>query len=95
MSKSVYTKEYKKQAIALCESLGSVVKAAQQLGIKESTLYNWKKPSAGISTKKVDSSETLNAEEELKLLRKENAELKKVNTILKAAAAFFSQDHLK
>ena len=34
-------------------------------------------------------------EEELKRLRKEVEELKKVNYILKRAAAFFSQDHLK
>jgi transposase-like protein len=33
--------------------------------------------------------------EELLRLRKEVSELKKVNHILKSAAAFFSQDHLK
>ena len=36
-----------------------------------------------------------NAAEELARLRRENNELRKVNHILKAAAAFFSQDHLK
>ena len=34
-------------------------------------------------------------QEEIKRLRTEVTELKKVNHILKAAAAFFSQDHLK
>jgi hypothetical protein len=33
--------------------------------------------------------------EEFKRLKAENDKLKKVNQILKAAAAFFSQDHLK
>ena len=33
--------------------------------------------------------------DEVRRLQREVAELKKVNHILKAAAAFFSQDHLK
>ena len=43
------------------------------------------------NTKKVK----VNYEEENRRLQAENAELKKVNHILKAAAAFFSRDHLK
>jgi transposase-like protein len=34
-------------------------------------------------------------EEELNRLRRENQQLQKANYILKQAAAFFSQDHLK
>jgi len=34
-------------------------------------------------------------QEELRRLRKEVSELKQVNILLKSAAAFFSQDHLK
>ena len=39
--------------------------------------------------------EKVNLEEENRRLVKENKELKDVNYILKKAAAFFSQDHLK
>ena len=39
--------------------------------------------------------EAVSQEQELKRLRKENEEQKKVIYILKRAAAFFSQDHLK
>jgi transposase-like protein len=45
--------------------------------------------------KKSDSKSKSVLEAENKRLQRENEELKKVNYILKRAAAFFSQDHLK
>lgn len=92
-----YTGEFKRQAIALANDLGSVSAAAKQLGIPKVCLYDWRlklEGRVGKSTEiKTTGMET--DAEELKRLRKENAELKKVNHILKSAAAFFSQDHLK
>jgi len=100
MTRVQHTKEFKLQAVDLAEQLGSIAKAAKQLGIPESSLYNWKtkyKPNM-----KLDRNHSASAvpnssveSEEVKRLRKENEELKKVNYILKRAAAFFSQDHLK
>ncbi len=97
MKRRKYTVEFKKQAIELAESLGSVPKAAEQLGIGDDIIYSWRHALKLTSPKEIVSVKdqmTLD-KEELQKLRRENAELKKVNHILKAAAAFFSQDHLK
>lgn len=85
-----YTDEFKKQAIQLAEDLGSVAKAAKQLGVAHSNLHNWHaKLNAGSAAGEVKATG-----EENKRLRKEVAELKKVNHILRAAAAIFTRDHL-
>lgn len=90
-----YTEEFKKQAVELAESLGNRRKAAEQLGIASSCLYTWQMKFGTLKkfskVKEISFDET----EELKRLRRENGELKKINHILKSAAAFFSQDHLK
>jgi transposase len=87
-----YSDEFKRQAVELASRVGPT-EAARKLGIVDGNIHNWtkkfgeKRPSVVM----VSSAQ----EEEIKRLRKENADLKKANTILKAAAAFFSQDHLK
>ena len=89
-----YTQEFKQQAVELANSLGCVKKAADQLGIPDVNIHCWKKKLNIQNLSKNPS--TLSAEqEELRKLRKEVAELKQSNLILKTAAAFFSQDHLK
>lgn len=93
-----YTTEFKEQAVRLAEHLGSVLKAARHLGVSEANVYNWKMKSKNGKLKDLKNSMSIQAEnpdEELKRLRKEVDELKQVNYILKRAAAFFSQDHLK
>jgi transposase len=88
--------EFKRQAVKLAESLGSVMKAAKQLGIPDVNIHSWRKKlreSEGASSKLTVSTSL--ESEEIKKLRRENEELKQVNLILKTAAAFFSQDHLK
>ena len=96
-----YTAEFKQQALRLAEDLGSRRIAAERLGISQANLSNWSAKmkedgqlrNSKNSVRKPSEGET--QEQELKRLRKENEELKKVNYILKRAAAFFSQDHLK
>lgn len=88
-----YAIEFKQQAVELAESLGSATAAARQLGISDASIYAWKQKFGKVKTSFLDVN--LPEAEELKRLRKENIELKKVNHILKGAAAFFSQDHLK
>ena len=86
------TKEFQIQALNLVKELGSFTKAANQLGIGDSLLHAWrKKYSFDINSKIKDAALSVVETEEIKRLRKENEELKKVNYILKRAAAFFSQ----
>lgn len=94
--KRKYTNEFKIQALNLVKELGSYASAAKQLGVKDSVLHAWKKKyNYSIDLKSKNAATAIAETEEVRRLRKENEELKKVNYILKKAAAFFSQDHLK
>lgn len=96
MKNKTYTKEFKKQAVELAESLGSKKAAARQLGVSDASIHNWTvQMKNGGKLSAPNPSLTPGEAEELRRLRKEVSDLKKVNQILKAAAAFFSQDHLK
>jgi transposase len=97
-----YTSEFKHQALQLAKDLGSIAAASKKLGVPVSSMHGWsnrmKKQGIEVSSNKqvVSSAKLTESEaEELKRLRKENIDLKKTNIILKQAAAFFSQDHLK
>ena len=93
--KKEYTIEFKRQAVELAETLGSGVAAGKQLGISDSLIYSWRARFKQGDASGNGSMLSLEEQEELKRLRRENSELKKVNYILKRAAAFFSQDQLK
>lgn len=95
MSRKHYTKEFKIQALELANQVGSMAEAGRQLGVRDSLLHVWKKKYDSGSQSKAGTAEVLTESAETRRLRKENEELKKVNYILKRAAAFFSQDHLK
>ena len=88
-----FTEEFKRQAIELSEELGSITKAAKELGINESQIRTWKKKST--TEKSLQAADPSFSIEEFKRLQRENEKQKKVIHILKSAAAFFSQDHLK
>ncbi len=94
--KSKYSKEYRLDALELVNQLGSYAEAARQLGITDSLLHSWKTKYKFSMKKDSEKAENITPELiELQRLKKEIEELKKVNYILKRAAAFFSQDHLK
>lgn len=99
MGSRSYTKEFKRQAVELAESLGSSSKAADQLGIPKQSLFTWQSKLIKSSTKSgTDANGVSNdsaVHDELRRLRREVSELRQVNLLLKSAAAFFSQDHLK
>ena len=87
-----YTLEFKQQAVELASRIGAS-RSAKQLGISVSNIQNWKAKTDELAPK--DKILKVNLEEENRLLRKKVKELEQVNLILKKAAAFFSQDHLK
>ena len=98
MKSKKYTDEFKIQAVKLAEELGSITEASRQLGIGDVNIHNWRKK----FSKNVVVSATRKPEvkpdeqtKEILGLQQEVIHLKKVNHILKSAAAFFSQDHLK
>jgi transposase len=89
-----YAPEFKQQAINLADEMGSIAGAAKKLGLNKATVYAWVTKAEGVVTK-APAVAGESPEQELARLRQENQDLKKANIILKSAAAFFSQDHLK
>ena len=92
-TRRTFTPEFKSQAVQLAKDLKSPTEAGRQLNVSESVIRVWMKNAEKTSlAQSVDPSFSV---EEIKRLKAENEKLKKVNQILKSAAAFFSQDHLK
>jgi len=92
-TRRTFTPEYKSQAVLLAKELKSATEAGKQLGVNEAVIRDWIKKSTAVTV--LQSQEPGFSVEEFRRLQKENEKLKKVNQILKSAAAFFSQDHLK
>jgi transposase len=88
MTRKQFTEEFKAEAIRLVKEGGvSVSRAAQDLGIGESTLSKWLKIAAANSPEPL----TLNEKEELRVLRKEVTQLRMERDILKKATAYFAK----
>lgn len=64
---------------------------AEQLGVHHEALRNWIRQDEADRGDRTDRPTTSDTEE-LRRLRKENAELRRANEILKAASAFFAQE---
>ena len=84
-----YDKEFKEQALILSDEIG-VKKTSEQLGVLYGTLADWRKQ----RTRKtiIKPKDTKESNDEVTRLIKENAELKKANSILKDALGFFVED---
>ncbi len=85
-----YNKEFREEAMSLSDEIG-VKKASQQLGMNYATLIDWRKKRNRKKEKQDLAAEPNTVEE----LRKENAELRKANEILKDALGFFALDRKK
>ena len=96
MAKQRYTTEFKIQALELVKQTGSYSEAARQLGVGDNLLHAWRKRfNFELNLKGKSASQAVSETEEVRALKKKILELEKTNYILKRAAAFFSQDHLK
>lgn len=84
-----YTKEFKAQAVGLV-GIGKAVKdVARDLGISEGVLYEWVRKgsqAAQLGSEGPRAEGELSGADELRRLRRENANLKLENDILKKAA---------
>lgn len=91
---SSYSSEFKQDAVKLAvESDQAVAQTARDLGVNPNTLYTWitkyQQPDSPPTNK---GSGEKYPYEELKRLRRENAQLKEERDILKKAAAYFAKN---
>ena len=87
-----YDLNFKQEAVKLANEIGRT-KAGKELNIPSGTLDSWiAKTKTGVLTGKPSTPHNaLSLAEEIKRLRQEIKELKRVNEILSKATAFFAQ----
>lgn len=83
-----YTDEYKREALSLAERIG-VAKAATQLGVAESQLYNWRAKARG-QLSQGDREQQLATENAR--LKRQLAEQEEELAIVKKAAQYFAKE---
>ena len=90
INRTKYDEEFKKNAVKLSyASPKSVRQIADDLGIHENLLHNWRRK----YTSEGDKTRYATMEDELKALKRENAELTMERDMLKKAAAYFASLH--
>ncbi len=89
-----HSEEFKREAVRLLETRGerTVSDVAASLGVAENMLHSWKKKFGRVADQVRAERGGETAEEELKRLRRENAQLKQEREILKKSVAFFARD---
>jgi len=92
--KTVYTKGFREEAIKLVKESGlSIREIAKRLSIPTGTLAYWVKKDKAAN--RSGKGEVITKEEmEYARLKRENAQLKLENEILKKAAAYFAKESL-
>nr|WSS66264.1 transposase [Streptomyces sp. NBC_01177] len=87
-----YTAEFKRDAIALVDSTGKTVTAvARELGISSESL-RWYRQAKADRGEGAPGELTTAEREELKRLRRQNAEQAKTIEVLRKAAVFFAKE---
>ena len=94
-----YSPEFKAEAVRLVQQgHKEVAQIARELGVPRQQLYNWARQADRRKGQPLDDvfpgngNRTLQ-DAELERLRRENAQLKEDNDILKKATAFFAKHH--
>ena len=84
-----YSKEFREKAVRLVTECGHTVEqVAEQLGCSAESIRRWKEATNAKPASEADRVER----EELKRLRKEVAQLRTENEILKKATAYFARE---
>ncbi|TYQ17882.1 UNVERIFIED_CONTAM: transposase [Acetivibrio alkalicellulosi] len=87
-----YSKEFKEQAVDLVRKAGkSINEVARELDIATSTLCGWLKSKDEHKEFAFPGKGKLHEDDEIRRLKKENANLKLENEILKKATAIFAK----
>jgi transposase len=90
----VYTKEFKKEAVRLAQTLGKpVTQIARELGISDSAIHNWRKELAEHGAESFPGKGHQSAlEEEISCLKRELERVQQERDIPKKAVSIFSRD---
>ncbi|MEU6602689.1 IS3 family transposase [Streptomyces flaveolus] len=86
-----YPLELRERAVRMCraaEPKPVIRRMAEELGVHHEALRNWIRQAEGVTGERDDILTTAEREE-LAALRKENAQLKRANEVLRTASAFF------
>jgi transposase len=87
-----YPDELRRRAVRLVfESGRPIAHVAQDLGVHREALRQWVRQAEADQGNRADRPTSAELEE-LRRLRKENAELRRANEILKAASAYFAKE---
>ncbi len=89
-TRPAYPPEFRRQAIELIRSGTPLKQVADELGVSEQTLRNWRRQ-GDIDAGRAEGLST-NEREELRRLRRENQRLTQERDLLKRAAAFFATE---
>ncbi|MBX7070642.1 MAG: transposase [Microthrixaceae bacterium] len=89
-----YPEEFRREAVQLVKSSGRpAAEVARSLEIAEATLWNWVKADRERAARDADPEALSESERaELRRLRKESAQLRVDNEILRKAAAYFARE---
>jgi transposase len=89
---SKYPPEFRARAVALVlKSRRPIKHVADELGLGSESLRQWVRQHEADHGQRTDRPTSVESEE-LRRLRKENADLKRTNEILKLASAYFAQE---
>jgi transposase len=89
-----HPEEFKREAVRLLETRGdrTVADVAASLGVAENLLHAWKRKYGGSAEQQRQERGGETPEDELKRLRRENAQLRQEREVLKKSVAFFVRD---
>ncbi len=92
-SRKKYSKDFKEQAVELLENgTMSTRELAEELGVHPNLLYRWREKIQGTQEEPFPGNGRLSPEQdELRRLKRENADLKMERDILKKAINIFSK----
>jgi transposase len=91
-----YTEEFRREAVKRAEKEGNTTASvARDLGISAQQIYNWRRQFTRLSDKQFNSVNGVNyskdESEEMRQLKRKNAELEQELAFLKKAAAYFAK----